>query len=362
MESINPEYYKYFNSLLKFKPYKLAGKNPSLTYELSGKTYELPRFSSPEMQMARVMNKIAIEDGYQWRSFLRLDESVTLPEDLKRLLSKTVEDSYKRAFWINPKDNKGYHLLDEGMTADGNQKLRILNERGEFVKNAVIKPKTVILNDLPEGANLNLITDNDNGISLNHTDLINIFARRYNPFAKYKTVVGDDLGKLQEAIDKNTTCISMSWSCSDSTPMETIKNEAEYVLKRNSAAINVFKDMKGKTRILAGSGNFGKDYRNALLYFPGVEGVGGLDSSFWNPKIHKASSSVNSLLTQHYEHYEFPCTGNKYGINITGLPGTDYPILFCDERTRLGLICGTSYSTPIRAAKLALNEMMEGVF
>ena len=52
--------------------------------------------------------------------------------------------------------------------------------------------------------------------------------------------------------------------------------------------------------------------------------------------------------------------GKKIGINITGLPGTDLPYNK-KKKHLLRFIQGTSYSTPIRVGKIALNDMMEGI-
>lgn len=357
-------------SILNTTPQKIHGVNPSLTYPESGKSFDLPRFSSVEMQMARVMNKIALRNDYINRSKIVLTSSKVLPEDLKRLESMTVEDSYKRVFWINPKDNKGYHLLDEGRTKDGMQKLRILDEHGEFVKNAEVKPKTIILSDV-ENNFTSLISEDGN--NLTHTDIINIVARRYNPFAKYKNVIWKDgkdteyFKKLSGSIDDNTSSLSCSYAhytSADNLRMrgKDIKEAFLNYLNQNDYqtcyVIKKLKEIVPQKRVLMGSGNVGENTVNAYL-FSNAEGVGGLNSV---KKVHSSSASRNSMFTQHYEPYEFPVTVTKDGINITGLKGTDYPMtVYAKVESFLGNLAGTSYSTPVRAAKLALNEMMEGI-
>lgn len=360
-------------SLLSLKPQKIHGVNPKLTYPPSGKSFDLPRFSSVEMQMARVMNRIAIHNDYVTRSKKVFKSKTVLESDLKRLTSETIEDSYKRAFWINPKDNKGYHLLDEGLTKDGKQKLRILNEQGEFVKNAEVLPKTVVLSDIKEGQNIPIIKSGDT--VLNHTDIINICARRFNPFARYKTVPVDLNGQgakvfdeIIDKVDNNTTCAALSYANivqleTAKAPGKPLKNFIQNYLKNE--ATDDYEAQKGleklakKTRVLAGAGNRGENAINSFLSHQGVEGVGGLHD--WGV-VHPDSSSRNSIFTQHYEPFDYRVKTTNEGINITELSGTDYPLKFSHEPgSFLGVINGTSFATPVRAAKLALNEMMEGI-
>ena len=78
---------------------------------------ELPRFSSPEMVMARTLNKIAIKRTITPKTFTF---SKATPQDLKRLTSNTIADSYSRVTWTNPKDGKVYHILKESELTDGN--------------------------------------------------------------------------------------------------------------------------------------------------------------------------------------------------------------------------------------------------
>lgn len=360
-------------SLLSLKPQKIHGVNPILTYPPSGKSFYLPRFSSVEMQMARVMNKIAIHNDYVTRSKKVFKSNTVLESDLKRLTSETIENSYKRAFWINPKDNKGYHLLDEGLTKDGKQKLRILNEQGEFVKNAEVVPKTIILSDIKEGQNIPIIKSADT--VLNHTDVINIYARRFNPFARYKTVPVDLNGQgakvfdeIINKVDNNTTCVALSYANivqleTAKAPGKPLKEFIQDYLKNDAKedyeAQKGLEKLAKKTRVLAGAGNRGENSINTFLSHQGVEGVGGLHD--WGV-VHPDSSSRNSIFTQHYEPFDYRVKTTNEGVNITELSGTDYPLKFPHEAgSFLGVISGTSFATPVRAAKLALNEMMEGI-
>ena len=95
-------------SILETKPSIFHGINPTLTYEATGKTFALPRFISQEMQQARKLNQIAIR---QIKQPINSSFPKATIEDLRRLTSETIEDSFSRVQWTNPKDGKVYHLL-----------------------------------------------------------------------------------------------------------------------------------------------------------------------------------------------------------------------------------------------------------
>ena len=166
-----------FNSVSLTKPFvcglkqEIHGINQKLEYPRSGKSFELPRFISVEMQQAQMMNRIAKNREYQLYS--NMIPSKATGEDLKRLTSESMEESYNRAIWINPKTLKPYYLLGEGEDKNGNVHLRILDKDGQFVKNAKVKQKEVILTDLLEGMNhITQIAD----VDFVHTDFIDILA------------------------------------------------------------------------------------------------------------------------------------------------------------------------------------------
>lgn len=329
------------------------------------------RFASLDMQMAQTMNKIAIHDDYCIRS-KNFKREMMDGNDFIRLTAPSSDASYKRAFWINPKDNKGYHLLDEGRTKDGLQKLRILDEHGIYVKNAEVKPTTVLLADIQTDRELFYSLD---GNDLTHTDFINIFARRYNPFAKYKNIkydaspegiknFYDDIGKK---CDKDTTFLSSSCGIvidiSDKWPAKEVKEMMPELMKdiepMTTLDMMYIKSIPSQVRLLYSSGNGGARGMNGFVTLDRIEGVGGLNKSH---KVHKSSSAKNSLFTKHYENMDFNITKSFGGINMTGLYGTDYPmdrVEQCGEE--LLTFSGTSFAAPIRAAKLALNEMMKDV-
>ncbi|MGN1152667.1 MAG: hypothetical protein ACI4S3_01430, partial [Candidatus Gastranaerophilaceae bacterium] len=127
--------------------------------------------------------------------------------------------------------------------------------------------------------------------------------------------------------------------------------------------INAFQSILAKgCRIFVSSGNSGAATINRTLAIDGVEGVGALAKS---GQVAKSSGSRNSIFTQHYEQWGFKGKvveedGKILGINITGQPGAELPY---NKKYKhlIRPICGTSYSTPIRVGKIALNDMMEGI-
>ena len=353
-------------SRLFIKKQEIHGINPKLIYPTSGKSFELPRFISLEMHQARVLNKIAKYNEYQ-----KLSNSIPAKATKNDLIQLTDDKyAYQRAVWINPKDRKGYFLLHNGNDKNGNINLRILNQDGKFVKNAIVTPKEVILTDLASGLKQNTeVLD----MNFTHTDIIETLAARFNPFANYKIIhiyQDRDISRLSKLVNRNTSCVSASYGVyhykSDIAKTgEEIKQHLLRELKNHSPnEIKLLEDLKqltSKTRVLASSGNNGDKEIASLLLNTGFEGVGGLD---YKGFVASASSSRNSLFTQHYEPYRFNITKTNNGINLSGLRGTD--IVIETNKTiptgkHLGYVAGTSYSTPVRAAKIALNEMMEGI-
>lgn len=76
------------------------------------------------MKQAREMNKIA---SRQIKSPITSNFSKATAEDLRRLTSTSIEDSYSRVQWTNPKDGKIYNLLKQGEREDGKILVRILD-------------------------------------------------------------------------------------------------------------------------------------------------------------------------------------------------------------------------------------------
>lgn len=439
-------YISILNKNLSFKTLEIHGINPKFIYKQTGKEIELPRFSSVEMQQARIMNKIAI---HQIRSPFVRKYSKATKQDLARLTSQTIEASYSRAEWINPKDGKIYNLLKQGETKDGKIIIRILDNEGAFIKEAQIKPKTILIPD-----NYSEQTDI---FGLTHGDLTLTYAKKNNPFAKYVKIpiqkTDLDSGKEFDIIKQYCEQGNSADYISCSYGIKVHSNEKLNLpdnLKAGLESYQCYDKIAGYRRILfsAGNGSSGNQYNDIavtankyLCENQKIEGVGSLSHGIG--KIADFSMSRNSSLTQHYELGEFYPRLTKYGINITECPGTDFPfpnsklehlsqnpllgksvkkvqqlikkidnrildlekenyLLFKQKKSIMAIlkeksnidtqikkyrqikknilshtnilvnvngkynysfqtITGTSFSTPVRTAKLALNDMMEGV-
>lgn len=285
------------------------------------------RFVSEEMKTARAMNKIAtmqVKAPHVPRTYAQASA-----EDLKRLTSTTIEDSFSRVEWVNPKDGKVYNILKQGETKDGKVAVRILNENGGFVKEAELTPKVIGIPDT-------YIDSCEFGLS--HGELVELFAKRNNPFARYfrfEVTDGTQCSekKLDQVLDYIKTHGKLDYlSCSfgQSVAVQKKITPANHFMRQVLEEQSVLdKIKKSGTRVLCAADNASnvseaKSLSNRLLVInQGAEGVGSL-----NPKTGKISDfscSRNSSLTQHYEVGEFTPTLTPNGVNITGLSGTDIP-------------------------------------
>lgn len=333
-------------SILQTKPQDLHGINPMLTFKESGLTVELPRFITEEMREALVMNKIAIN---QAKHPISSTFSKASPSDLKRLTSETIEDTYSRCQWTNPKDGRVYNLLKEGVTDDGKILIRILDIDGAFVKEAVITPKKIVIID----DNAKAIMKSGYKIKKaggSHGGSVEIFARRNNPFANIEVISNAYAGKIGNhpkysalGLEKSLTqvieklkngekidFINCSWGGEANLKQfaGNYETATEFILrdfvKKEKKVYKLLIELsklckKNKTRIIFSSGNGGKDSINILL-FDNFEQVGSIGR---NGKISEFSASRNSRYTQHYEVGESSINGTGKGLNLTGLPGTD---------------------------------------
>ena len=404
-------------SILETKPSIFHGINPTITYPPSGKVYELPRFCTQEMKQARSLNKIAIR---QLKEQINTNFPKATAEDLKRLTSETIEDSYSRIQWTNPKDGKIYNLLKQGETKDGKVIIRILDHEGAFIKEATIKPKEIAIIDNSKASAFELpfgVENRNLPIELNelsHAQAVEIFAKRSNPFAKY-TIFETGIHNGSSAIDNEKVFSHLHnlqqgkkydyVNCSFGSETFDVTESSEPIYKKICSEIDKLNSKRG-TRVLFASGNSDggvlrlKGINRFILNSNTVEGVGSLNKQ---GTISSFTSSRNSKFCQHYEQGEFSITQTPNGFNITGQSGTD--VFFyeknpfvgmklgdilkkCDENPemwkymqKLGFknggecmddtaflffpngmrIDGTSFATPIRTAKLALNDMMDGI-
>ena len=188
---------------------------------------------------------------------------------------------------------------------------------------------------------------------------------------KIKHIANDnDMLNLKKEITPNTSCLSMSFGIyHNKPPLSKTGSETKEVMQYNikklaPEELNLLekhKELGNKIRVFASSGNEGHRKVGILFLNTGFEGVGGLDKK---GQVDINSASRNSYFTQHYEPYSFDIYKTKNGINISGLKGTDLELddnLFITEGKVIDRISGTSFSAPIRAAKIALNEMMDGI-
>jgi len=301
-------------------PLKFYGAKEFIKYEPVYKSAGLQRFCTEEMKTARAMNKIAIR---QAKSPVVRSYSEASVQDLKRLTSTTIEDSYSRVEWTNPKDGKVYNILKQGETKDGKISVRILNENGGFIKEAELTPKTI---GIPDN-----FTDKLEDYGLSHGELVATFARRTNPFAKYVPFnFSKDMLRQQRELDEVFDYLNKGGkldylSCSYGANVY-VKRKMNPELSKMASPMYDQLSEKG-TRVLCSANNsqvpqLAKEMSNDILVLnQKVEGVGSL-----NPKTAKISDfslSRNSSLTQHYEVGEYTPKITPHGVNITGTTGTD---------------------------------------
>ena len=311
---------------------EIHGINPKGIIEETGEVIELPRFSSIEMQTAQKMNKIALR---QAKTGIQRTFTKATPEDYARLTSTRIKDTYARAEWTNPKDGKVYHLLKQGETEDGKVIVRILDADGVFVKEAELTPKVIAIPDFFEDFNKGCF-------GLSHGDVVMTFARRHNPFATYvpfkinynNLYTNTELREVIDYINKGNHIDYLSGSFSNLS--SNITRKAPLMLpdryRKFSPELFDYQDLsdKGVRVILSGGNAKPEEFANIanigstnLASHTHIEGVGSLSSK--TGKVSEFSASRNSELTQHYEVGEVTPTLTEYGINITGLPGTDIP-------------------------------------
>lgn len=363
---------KFYNSIGKniapLKSQKLHGINPRLSYKKNNFFY-LPRFSTPEMIEARKMNKIALRDidCFYDKSFKNADYN-----DYLILKDDRVEANFSRVRWVNPKDNKAYFLLKNGEPKNGIQNIRILDSTGNFVKNANIKKKKIVIFELDTGRKF----QNINNVS--HSDLISIFIKRFNPFVDTKICLWKDEieanRNLLNSIDDSVSAISCAFSLNvlvkKQSKLKNLYNKifhkklnfnpkelANKLFDMTDVNERFFENIPSNIRIFMASGNSGRNYYNKYLSFKRVEGVGCLNDK---KKLSEFVASRNSYFTQHYERGEFPVIQLPEGFMFTGTGDIDIPYK-SDKFKLISNLEGTSFAVSIRAAKVVLNQMMEGI-
>ena len=353
----------------------------------------ITRFSTEIGKTARRLNQLAIRDLKSEKIEYTFPKATA--EDLKRLTSKKMEDTYKRVTWTNPKDGKVYHILEEGRNKEG-VNVRILSSEGEFIKNATLKPKTIVLFDQFKNIsglrNLLKFRFRKNAA---HGEIVETFLKRANPFAnierlnhkknlyeliKYRgrlpqSLVDKRFEELNKSMAKGHKVDYISMTESNDYEFEELAAKSGSIRKKiiqdeflDKEYLPITKTirsiLKKGCRFFATAGNEQNPKQCVSIYLAidGVEGVGSLAGK---GKIAWDSASRNSIFTQHYEQRSFQGhlvreNGKILGINITGQPGVELPYKKKYEYLLRG-IGGTSYSTPTRVGKVSLNDMMEGI-
>lgn len=347
------------NHILGFKPLEIHGINPKLIYEPTGKEISLPRFSSVEMIESRQMNKLAI---HQIRKPIIRKYNKATKEDLQRLTSQTIEDTYSKVEWTNPKDGKIYNLLKQGETDNGNIIVRILDNEGAFIKEAEIKPKTILIPDN--------YTDPTTFFGIPHGEMSLIYAKRNNPFAKYVKIPikandlssGNELKLIENYFTQGNNADYIS--CSYGVPVYVTKKVKLPERLKNLNSNNYDKLATENRRILFSSNNANDETYDHIRELSNkyicenekIEGVGALSHKLG--KITYFSESRNSELTQHYELGEFYPKLTKYGVNITGLPGTDLPF---PNKSLKKYISNPLLGKPVKKVKNIINKINERI-
>lgn len=334
-----------------------VGKKVMTSPQTEKQITELPRFSSPEMIMARAQNKIVIHEAKAPKVFKFPKAS---SQDLERLTSNTLEASYSRVTWTNPKDGKIYHILKENKLDNGNISVRILNEDGSFLKNAEITPKKIIVID---------DFDSHHTIyGLSHGEAVSTFLRRNNPFAEVETInIGftypmdrrfiEPFEQILQRIKNGEKIDYISCSkgglCYSTTAMRGITPEFQPITEIAESGTRVLFASGNSVDNAAGTAN------QILLLTNKVEGVGSLSAK--SGRISDFSASRNSFFTQHYEIGEHYVRPTEYGANITGIPGTDIVITNPKYKQELehNFLIGKSKERVDKLVKKLQNEIYE---
>lgn len=327
------------------------------------------KLSKSEFNEARIMNKFVLNNTDKECDNTFRNACYT---DYLRLTNSNYKLGFSRVKWINPKDGKVYHILKEGDLVAGKQPVRILDNTGKFIKNAEIQSKTIVVFELESDMRFSELNN------LKHSDLTSLFIKRYNPFANIKVCTfknkNDLHEKLSKSIDSNVAAISCAFAATCPVKPKGKLQQLYYRLTKKHfrtphdelyKLLGDLLDQKEKKlsdipeniRIFMASGNSGKHSYNKYLALDRVEGVGSIEQ---NNKISEFSSSRNAFFTQHYEHGNYQLIQVPEGFIIAETDYTDIPHS-SDKYRSTKNVCGTSYAVSVRAAKVVLNQMMEGI-
>lgn len=350
-------------------PRNIRLQKPNITDSGNSSAAEIQRFTSKDMQEARIMNKFAVEELGSGRKELFKKASA---EDLAILCDNNPESCFLRVHWVNPKDGREYYLLKKGISDDGKQIIKILDKDGGFVKEAAVNKKKIIVFECFSDKK-----DKDFN-NFTHSDLMSLFVKRYNPFAEVKVHSWKDELKIDESmlkeLDSDTAAISCAFSKGKIVEEKSRFKQWYYKFFNKKIRINPkelsvelhdsiskegvnFDKIPPHIRIFMAAGNIGKNGYNKYLTLKNVEGVGALNAT---KNVADYSSSRNSFFTQHYENGEFLVIEMPDRFKISGINEIEIPHE-SDKFRILKTLNGTSIATSIRSAKVVLNQMMEGI-
>ncbi len=328
--------------------------------------------NTPNEILSVKMNRLAV---HNIRKGIDTSFSKASQGDLEILRNNEI----RKYIYQNPESGKTYHLIHKETDSKGNVILRILNNEGMFLQEASIAPKTIaIIDDF---------SNKSHSISfLKHGEIVQKFLEAYNPCIKLLRYDGGSLGnpnidnrKVNAALEDILKRINLGekidfLNCSFGiekplTLFEINTNKRIGLEKTNRIKVKSFGFYHDKirhdnitskgTRILCSAGNDGKDKFNLQTILFSSEGVGALNKE---GDIADFSASRFYKGVQHYEQGIFDFIKRKNGVNITGTSGIDVkypPELLRFMNSVPCLIKGTSYSSPIRTAKLALHESLK---
>lgn len=107
-------------------------------------------------------------------------------KDLALLLSDKEEDLLKKCTFIHPKNLKEYNILFKKKNADKSIKVRILDSKGGFIKEADIKPKNVVVLDNFSQNTTAMLYDGSEQVP--HGNVVQRLIQRSNPFNNYEFI------------------------------------------------------------------------------------------------------------------------------------------------------------------------------
>lgn len=340
-------------------------------------------YASNEGKMTRDLNKTAVSRSALNFSLQDYRFVKASKEDLKILLSVNKKDALKRCLYISPKTLKTYHIVLKETLSDGRKSVRILDETGAFVKEALITPKKVVVLDCFKYKTRPL--NYDGTAQCAHGELTKHLMQKANPFNEYEfidigidkshvsteTILSDLLARLKskekidvlsciyagelsyEMLEKmcKTELVHKPMSVQKRVIKDTLKkllnSSDEQIVKDHSAWVEGLNTKNAKdlrefaeiyneiklydeihrrgVKIFMGAGNkSGKnnEFLNYALLSDGVEGVGAINAQ---GKLEAYSSSKKTLFSPHVECGDIHIDYTPKGFRISSLYGADIP-------------------------------------